>query len=321
MHACVQESIRCQRSSIVVTPSRIYDDAPMNKEPTCKFDTMRQQSKRNTRQQSKRNRFLDSSLVEEKKDEQYDKDPSSPLNEQDKGSQTISVVGSRSTINETAKHPKHNFLVAFIQLILHAALLVLFFGLAAAVCLHKINDDYLYPQLKLMRWIADGRDFDELTYYHRICDGSDVTATSVNDLIISTNATNQEATRHMLKHGASLYQNLLTPETASELREFIDKENKRQKGWFVIENENRYSWGIDMNMHPAFQTYWKELASNEQLVKALQSTIGPDPAVIEFTAITSSYGALDQHDHQDVVPPGSAAKFARSFIPSYSLFM
>jgi hypothetical protein len=44
-------------------------------------------------------------------------------------------------------------------------------------------------------------------------------------------------------------------------------------------------------------------------------------AIIEFTAITSAYRAKDQHDHQDVVAPGSGAKFARSFVPSYSLFI
>lgn len=282
------------------------------KEPGCNIDMMRQEKHRD--------RLLNSSLVEEKKEEQYDKDSSASETQNIRPRQVASEA-RRSTMNDTSEQPAGSLLVVFIQFVVHAILLVIFIAFAAAVCLHKINDDYLYPQLQLMKWIMAGRDFDELTYYHRICDGSDVTATSVNDLIIPPNATTDEATRHMLKHGVSVYPNLLTPETASELREFIDKENKRQKGWFVIENENRYSWGIDMNMHPAFQTYWKELASNEQFAKALQSTVGPDPAIIEFTAITSSYGAVDQHDHQDVVPPGSSAKFARSFVPSYTLFM
>jgi hypothetical protein len=43
--------------------------------------------------------------------------------------------------------------------------------------------------------------------------------------------------------------------------------------------------------------------------------------VIEFTAITSAYGAKDQFDHQDVVPPASGVKYARTFVPSYSLFI
>ena len=49
--------------------------------------------------------------------------------------------------------------------------------------------------------------------------------------------------------------------------------------------------------------------------------LDPNPAIIEFTAITSKYGAADQHLHADVVPPGSGTKFARSFLPSYSLFI
>jgi hypothetical protein len=43
--------------------------------------------------------------------------------------------------------------------------------------------------------------------------------------------------------------------------------------------------------------------------------------VIEYTAITATYGAIDQYDHQDVVPPASAAKFGRTFVPSYTLFI
>jgi hypothetical protein len=38
--------------------------------------------------------------------------------------------------------------------------------------------------------------------------------------------------------------------------------------------------------------------------------VGPDPAIIEFTAITSAYGAKDQFDHQDVIAPGNGIKYA-----------
>jgi hypothetical protein len=206
-------------------------------------------------------------------------------------------------------------------LLLDVPLMLAFAAFVAAVLLHKIHDDYLYPQLELMQFIPDGRDFTDTTYYHRYCDGRDVTATSVKELVIDTNASTEDATMHMLKHGVSMYQDLLSPETAAELRDFILEENQKQEGFYVIENENRYSWGIDVNMHPALHKYWKELASNEQLVKALEAIVGPDPAIIEFTAITATYGAKDQHDHQDVIPPASAVKFARTFIPSYSLFI
>ena len=200
-------------------------------------------------------------------------------------------------------------------------LTMLFAALVATILLHKVHDDYLYKQLELMRFQEDSRDFDENMYYHRVCAGEEVSATSVSQLLLPENATAEECADHQMTHGVSVYRDLLTPETAHELREFIVEENKKQEGFYVIENQFRYSWGIDVNMHPAIKKYWKELASNKVLVQGLQEIMGPDPAVIEFTAITSAYGAKDQHDHQDVVPPASAAKFAQTFVPSYSLFI
>jgi hypothetical protein len=125
-----------------------------------------------------------------------------------------------------------------------------------------------------------------------------------------------------MTHGASIYPNLVSNETATVLREWIIEQNYIQEGFGVIENENRFSWAIDMTMHPSLQTYWEELLhNNPQLVPALEAIVGPNPAVIEFTAITSKYGAVDQRLHADVVPPGSGTKFARTFLPSYSLFV
>lgn len=245
----------------------------------------------------------DPKIVEEKKEETSDMHFTSLITNErkTKNLSTTSSVQPTPESSSSFNPPTRNIFVRFFLFWIHIILLALFVSYLTAVNLQKITVDYLYPQLKLMRWLSEGRDFDELTYYHRNCDASDISASSIQDLVISTNMTTQEATQHMLRHGASMYPNLLTAETAAALREYIDKENRKQEGWYVIQNENRYSWGIDMNMHPAFQTYWKELASNRQLTKALESIVGPDPAIIEFTAITSAYGAVDQHDHQDVV--------------------
>lgn len=200
-------------------------------------------------------------------------------------------------------------------------LLVVFTLYVGTVLLHKIHDEYMLPQLRLMRFIPDARDFTDTTYYHRRCDPDDVTATSVNDLVVPKNASTEDSMNHMLKHGVSVYPDLVSTETAWELRNFIAEENPKHEGWYVIQNAHRYSWGIDVNMHPSLRKFWKELGSNKRLVNALTAIVGPDPAIIEFTAITAAYGAKDQHDHQDVVPPGSGAKFARTFVPSYSLFI
>jgi hypothetical protein len=190
-----------------------------------------------------------------------------------------------------------------------------------SVVVHQLHDRFLFPQLQLMLFQRDNRQLTDTTYYHRHCTEDDFTTDSHLDLIIQNNFTTEDSVRHMLTHGASIYPNLLSNDTAFELREWISRENKVREGWNVIENKNRYSWGIDMNMNPTLQQFWKELASNENFLNGLQAIVGADPAIIEFTAITSSYGAQDQFLHADVVPSGSAVKFSRSFVPSYSLFV
>jgi len=200
-------------------------------------------------------------------------------------------------------------------------LAVLFAAFVFSVVLHRLHDDYLHPQLQLMLFQKENRGFTDLTYYDRVCEEDDFTATSPKELMIEDHFSTEDSVEHMLTHGVSIYPNLLTNETASELRDWIARENYKREGWRVIENQNRYSWGIDMNMHPRLQTYWQELAANDKFINGLEAIVGPDPAVIEFTAITSSYGAEDQFMHADVLGSASAVKYARSFVPSYSLFI
>ena len=216
------------------------------------------------------------------------------------------------------------FLGSILRLIIIDFPLVVLFGLYVSVyTFHIIHNTYLYPQMILMKFLDVERQYTDVTYYHRKCDVGDISATSIEELLLdNTTHTSNDAKIHMLTHGASMYPNLISNETASELRDYIITQNKQIESWFVIQNEHRFSWGIDINnMHPKFQTFWKELASNRFLVESLEAIVGKNPAIIEFTAITSEYGAVDQHDHQDVVPPGSATKFAQSFVPSYSLFI
>ena len=118
-------------------------------------------------------------------------------------------------------------------LLLDIPLLVLFTLYVGTVVVHQIHDDHLVKQLQLMRFIPDDRDYVDVTYYHRICDSSDVSATSVDELVLPVNATADDALEHIMTHGATLYPDLLSPETARALREFIDRENKIRKGYYV----------------------------------------------------------------------------------------
>lgn len=198
------------------------------------------------------------------------------------------------------------------------------FGLFAlylsTVLLLKVHELYLAPQIELMRWTPERADA-EATYYHRHCTPADMTATDTSQLLIQPDMDVDDRVDHMLTHGVSVYPNLLSPETAAEVKAFIVKQNLLEENFWVIENENRYSFGIRVNQHPSVSKALREILHNPVLIPALEQIVGKNPAIIEFTAITSTPGATTQRYHQDVVPEGSAAKYARSFSPSYSLFI
>ena len=206
------------------------------------------------------------------------------------------------------------------MLLLDIPLMSIFVLYVLAMQMHGAAVEYNIPQINLMKW-NQMRRAKEITYYHRQCRGEDITTNNTADLLIHPDMDAEDCMLHMLKNGVSIYQNLLSDETASAARDYILKRNKVEANWGVISNKNRWSFGIDVNSDPSIQQALKEISSNKQLDAALREIVGPDAAVIEFTGITAAYGAADQYLHKDVVPRGSAFKYARNFVPSYSLFI
>mmetsp|Transcript_5739 Transcript_5739/g.8615 ORF Transcript_5739/g.8615 Transcript_5739/m.8615 type:complete len:751 (+) Transcript_5739:3-2255(+) len=128
----------------------------------------------------------------------------------------------------------------------------------------------------------------------------------------------------MMVHGASLYKNIISKETAKSLREYIVQRNKNLKPKEeigVLENENRWSFGIGANDHPSVADALNEIGTHGMIRPALEKIAGVNPGLVEMTAITAAYGATDQFWHPDVISMGSPAKYARNFLPSYSLFI
>jgi hypothetical protein len=105
------------------------------------------------------------------------------------------------------------------------------------------------------------------------------------------------------------------------LRETIIQYNTVEENFGVISNKHRYSYGIRMEQDPIVRTAVKEIATNPLLQNLLPKLIDHDPALYKFHAITSSYGAADQHYHWDVKASASAVAYSRSFAPLYSLFI
>ena len=68
---------------------------------------------------------------------------------------------------------------------------------------------------------GDERDLEEMTYYFRECDETDMSTTNAADLFLPENATPEEAYQHSLEHGFTLFPRVLSEETAAGLRAHI----------------------------------------------------------------------------------------------------
>jgi hypothetical protein len=230
-----------------------------------------------------------------------------------------------TTQNSSSKRTVSSKLLYWIGFLLRFVLLDIAIALVFALSLTTIylgrfTDEYLLPAGKLMTWNSQ-RAARELTYFHRYCDEEDQSTHNAADLLVDSNA--EDATQVMLTHGAAMFPNLLSEETATELRDFILEQNKKNENMiYVIENTNRWSFYLTVDQHPSVSKALHELLNtNPLLIESLEKITGPNPAVIELTTITSAYGAVDQHWHQDVVPEDNGAKYSRNFVPSYSLFI
>jgi len=178
-----------------------------------------------------------------------------------------------------------------------------------------IIDDYgLYP------------DFNpDITYYDRRCNSADITTSDSNDLIVAPNATKDEAADIMLTHGAVMIQNLLSKETATELRAYLETRNVikdqlpwHEKFWGDI---GRLSLGLGVDDANIIGQALEEVGSNPTLRTVLEGIVGPDPAIVEISTLTTMHGAEMQDIHTDSDFFGSSLMFSRTFLHSYTLFM
>jgi len=207
-------------------------------------------------------------------------------------------------------------------LLLDLPIALCFAAYLGAAWTHRLHDKYLQPQIKALEW-TDERKFEETTYYKRLCNDADLSATEGKDLFLSLDATPQEAYEHQLKHGMTVFPSVMQEKTASDLRDYVISRNHNlteDESIYVIENDNRYSFALGTE-EPSVARAMSEIALNERLKPALEKIMGRNPALIEMTAITVSNGAKPQYWHDDVISSGSAMQFGRAFGPSYSIFI
>ena len=209
------------------------------------------------------------------------------------------------------------------SLFIEAPLSLIFVGFVASASLLYIYDTYVTEILLAAKWRETNRLPNEYTYYKRECLREDMTTFDATDLVIRPNATAEQSTQQMMRHGFGLIGSVLTPDTTAKLREFVMKRNAELTPAEAIPldgEHNRWSFAIGAAEDPIVATALREVATHPVVRPMLETLLGPDPAVVEITAITSAYGAQDQGWHADVKPLGNAVRYARTFTHSYSLF-
>jgi hypothetical protein len=169
---------------------------------------------------------------------------------------------------------------------------------SSLIWLDYVHRHYLYPQMLNLRWNSDDRGNAEITYYARQCDRTDVSARTSAELFLGPDVSPREAAAHQMEHGFTVIQNVISDGTMTALRDLIDYKNHHEESMYVIEGKHRFSimFGTEDKI---VRDALEEIANHRQFRDTLEEIMGPDPAMIEMTAISSSAGAVAQWWHSD----------------------
>ena len=161
-----------------------------------------------------------------------------------------------------------------------------------------VRHHYIVPQAKLFHWTSE-RTLTEHTYYNRPCNSEDLSTHNVSDLFLPpSSVAPEEAAKIQLKHGFTFVENVLSRETMNELRNHINWKNHNDKNLFVISSNHRFNILLGTE-EPSVRNALEEVANHKQFRMALEAILGPNPSMVEMTAISSSAGAAAQYWHQD----------------------
>ena len=170
-------------------------------------------------------------------------------------------------------------------------------------------------------------DFEyDMTYYNRQCDKYDITTRDANDLFIDpATATHEKAASTMMRHGAVVVPGVLQPSTATELRQYLESRHKIQAElpWHekFFEEQDRLALGLGARDHPVVTEALRQVGTNPAVKTTIEGILGPDPAIVEISTMTSLAGAEDQDIHTDSDYFGSSLLYSRTFLHSYTMFI
>jgi len=235
----------------------------------------------------------------------------------------VEVASTDASANvEPAK--SNRFLGVVRTIVVDLPLATLFLALLFIFFIQHLYAEY-YPRL-LDQYERNDKDLiEQQTYYHRYCTTNDLTTRDPTDLLVDTNGPVETAVDQLMTHGGVVIPRLLHPETAQQLRDYVDQRNRaiRDTEQFpMYPPENRLSYGFDATESPIVAKALQEVSTNPFFYDLMSTVLGDeDPAACELTTIASFYGAPDQGWHSDTKEFGNALKFSRSYAHTYSLFL
>jgi hypothetical protein len=129
----------------------------------------------------------------------------------------------------------------------------------------------------------------------------------------------------MMMHGVAVVPELLSANASARLRRHIMQRNSaltEEEDIYVHPPTQRKAFAVDPVEDESVVVALQELSQHTVLHELLEGLLGPDPAITELAALTVYPGAAAQDWHFDVLnDAGSAVKYGRSYLHSYSLFV
>jgi hypothetical protein len=220
----------------------------------------------------------------------------------------------------------HRFSTRALRVVLcDVPLAIMFACLLASLSAQHIYRTYYVPLMDGLEWFETSRQHTESTYYQRVCTEDDITTRSALDLIVPPDESPREASIRTQTHGMSIFPRVVSESNAKILRDYILERNAalhETDADFIglIGQHHRWSFKFGADA-PGAAAALRDIATHPKLRPTIDALIGDDASLVELTAITSSYGAQDQHFHQDNSLDSCQMDNARSFVSMYSLFI
>lgn len=174
---------------------------------------------------------------------------------------------------------------------------------------------------------------EDVTYYNRHCTAEDISTISIqnktersNLLMLEHDAPPQQAQDVMMTHGALILPQVLSDETATRLRDYLESRHDikhklgfQEKFWSEI---SRLALGLGSEDHPSIKDAIYEIGTNPLIQNTLEGIFGsPDAAIVETSTLTCLFGAENQYLHTDSDFFGSSLLYSRTFLHSYTMFI